>query len=122
MSESPNEPHSATSTTPRERTSAREFWFQLTTITIGVLIALSFDGVLKWNADRALVAEARARIAREIADNRAELDAHLNGTDAWMAAIGHAAKVVEQALAGSLPENESVNVGFSLAQLNDGAW
>jgi hypothetical protein len=37
---------------PVARRSAGEWLFQRTTITIGVLIALSFDARSKWNADR----------------------------------------------------------------------
>jgi hypothetical protein len=50
--------------------STGEWLFQLTTITLGVLIALSFDAVLGWNADRVLLGEATRTIAREVADNR----------------------------------------------------
>ena len=32
------------------RRAAGEWLFQLTTVTVGVLIALSFDAVLRWNA------------------------------------------------------------------------
>jgi hypothetical protein len=49
-----------TSEQPRAaRRSTGEWLFQLTTITLGVLIALSFDAALKWNADRTLVSAAR---------------------------------------------------------------
>jgi hypothetical protein len=56
------------------RRSSGEWLFQLTTITVGVLIALSFDAVLRWNSNRQLVAEATATISREIADNRGHVD------------------------------------------------
>ena len=43
-------------------------------ITIGVLIALSFDSLSAWRSNRALVREARANLLNEIRDNRAELE------------------------------------------------
>jgi hypothetical protein len=87
----------------RARLSAREWLFQLTTITIGVLIALSFDALLRWNADRALVAEARATIALEIADNRRELDAHLASYDARVASVDDGLKLLAEIDAGVEP-------------------
>ena len=53
--------------------SLREFLAQLGTITAGVLIALSIEGLLEWNHYRTL-REAKATIDLEIADNKKELD------------------------------------------------
>ena len=54
--------------------SLKEFSLQLVTITAGILIALSLEGLVEWNHNRALVREARTTISREIADNRKELE------------------------------------------------
>jgi hypothetical protein len=40
-----------------------------------MFIALLINGMVEWNHNRELVAEARATIAREIADNKKDLDA-----------------------------------------------
>ena len=53
--------------------SWRDFLLQLGTITAGVLIALSFEGIREAIHDRSLVREARENIRREIADNRREI-------------------------------------------------
>jgi hypothetical protein len=54
--------------------SWKDFGIQLVTITAGILIALSLEGVRESLHDRALVREARENIRREIADNKRELD------------------------------------------------
>jgi len=106
----------------RARLSAGEWLFQLTTITIGVLIALSFDAALRWNADRTLVAEARATIALEIADNRHELDAHLAAYDARVSSIDDGLKLIAEIEAGVEPTIHEVTLGFSFPSLNDAGW
>ena len=53
--------------------SWRHFLLQLGTITAGVPIALSFEGIREPIHDRSLVREARENIRREIADNRREI-------------------------------------------------
>jgi hypothetical protein len=59
--------------------SIRDFLIQLLTITAGVLIALSLEGLLEWNHHRLLVREARATMTREITENKSALDRHLAG-------------------------------------------
>jgi hypothetical protein len=57
--------------------SWKDFGVQLVTITAGILIALSLEGVRESIRDRALVREARENIHREIADNKREVDGEL---------------------------------------------
>ena len=57
----------------------RDFGIQLVTITAGILIALSLEGVRESIHDRALVREARENIRREIADNKREVDNEIAG-------------------------------------------
>ena len=47
--------------------SFKEMAVQIALITLGVLIALSFEGVASWREHRALVREARANLTNEIA-------------------------------------------------------
>lgn len=55
-------------------TSLKEFLVHIGIVTIGILIALSLEGLLEWHHHRELVEEARANIASEIRDNRKDLD------------------------------------------------
>ncbi len=50
--------------------SLKDFFLQLLTITVGVLIALSIEGIVEWRHHRMLVRDAKAMIALEISDNR----------------------------------------------------
>ncbi len=61
----------------RPVTSFRELLTHLGLITVGVLIALSFEGIVSWREHRALVREARVNILNEIRDNRASLAARM---------------------------------------------
>jgi len=54
--------------------SWKDFLLQLVTITAGVLIALSLEGVREWSHYRTLVREARETLAREIAENMKEVN------------------------------------------------
>lgn len=48
----------------------RRFLFEITTITLGILIALWIDEVREARRDAGLVRSAREQLAREIADNQ----------------------------------------------------
>ena len=56
------------------RDTARRFTFEIAAITAGILIALSIDAVVERQRERALVSQARTAVAREIADNRQDLE------------------------------------------------
>jgi hypothetical protein len=47
---------------------------ELAIVTVGVLIALSFDGVRGWLDDRSRVAEARVNLTSELRDNNAAVE------------------------------------------------
>jgi len=60
--------------TPHEPvTSLRGLVTHLSLVIVGVLIALSFEGVATWREHRALVRDARANLLNEVRDNRNEL-------------------------------------------------
>ena len=58
--------------------SLKEFLRELITIIAGILIALSFDGLLAWRHHRNLAHEATANILTEIRENQKELANELN--------------------------------------------
>ena len=104
------------------RRSVGEWLFQLATITIGVLIALSFDALLRWNDDRMLVAEARANIALEISDNRRELDQHLALIDESIAKVDNGLRLLAELDAGIEPTIHDVPLDMNFPSLNDAGW
>ena len=53
--------------------SMKDFLIHLLTVTIGILIALSLEGLLEWHHHRTLVDEARANLLSEIRENHDRL-------------------------------------------------
>src|SRR3954452_7246811 len=53
--------------------SMKDFLIHLLTVTIGILIALSLEGLVEWHHHRALVEEARANLMSEIRENHDRL-------------------------------------------------
>jgi hypothetical protein len=107
---------------PVARRSAGEWLFQLTTITVGVLIALSFDALLGWSADRTLVAEARANIALELESNRSELADHLARYEERMARLDNVLELLDQQDAGVELTKGEMSFFVNVPSLNDAAW
>jgi hypothetical protein len=53
--------------------SVKHFALQLLTITVGILIALTLEGIVQWAHHRQFVHEAEANLTTEIRENQAEL-------------------------------------------------
>ena len=102
--------------------SFKEFLIQLVTITAGVLIALSLEGLLEWNHHRLLVREARATLAREIADNQSGLERHLAGQDERVKDVETTLKLIHDLLATKKSEIQQLQLGFHVPSLNAAAW
>ena len=58
--------------------SWRDFFIHLITITIGLLIALSLEGVVEWFHHRHLVDQARVDMREELLGNRQSLAQNLS--------------------------------------------
>lgn len=104
--------------------SYKEMLVHLVLITLGVLIALSFEGVASWRDHRALVREARANLTSEIRDNMKELGNRLQRLPKEKEDVEHAIDVVElltdrkkfDALKGG---SAGVQLGFTTADLQN---
>ena len=77
----------------------RYFFIELLIVTAGVLIALSVDGLREWNQYRMLVREARATIAREIVENKREVDISLSEVENRRTNIRNAVTLANDLLA-----------------------
>jgi hypothetical protein len=108
-------PHAA----PR---SFKEFLLQLGTITAGVLIALSLEGMLEWNHYRTLVHEAKEMIGRELADNKREVDSAIGSLPQRKKNLDEAIRLASDILATKTSAIRSVNVGFELPELSSTSW
>jgi len=75
--------------------TVKETAVHLFIVTLGILIALSLEGLVEWRHHRALVREARANIATEIQDNRKELQKTLERFDLMYKHLSDAAEKVD---------------------------
>jgi hypothetical protein len=99
-----------------------DYVFQFITITAGVLIALLINGLMEWNNKRALVAEARATIAREIASNKKDLDATLRGMEGDIQKLESALTFANDMLTKKSTSVNELNFHINLADLSASGW
>jgi hypothetical protein len=104
------------------RHTAGEFAFQLATITAGVLIALSIDGVLVLYRERALVREAHAAMAREIDANLRDLEGVLPALDAHRRHLEQALRFADDLLRTGRTDVHELQFGLNIATLNRASW
>jgi hypothetical protein len=98
--------------------SWKEALVHLTLITIGVLIALSVEGIATWREHRALVREARANLASEIRDNQKELKNRLANIPKERQNLDRADEAVRTMMAHKELKGE-INLSFVTAELRD---
>jgi hypothetical protein len=102
--------------------SAADYGFQLVTVTAGVLIALMIDGLVDWNNNRDLVAEAHAALRREISDNLKELGGLPKAVESSNAQVETALKFADDLLSTGKTGMQEFSLGFDLATLNQSSW
>lgn len=102
--------------------SVKDFFIQLLTITAGVLIALSLEGVLEWNHHRSLVRQAKATIAREIADNKRALDDHLARSDERAADVETSLRLANELLKTKKSDIRKFQLNFHFPSLGAAGW
>ena len=90
----------------------RDFFVHLTTITIGLLIALSLEGCVEWRHHRQLVHEAEASLQTEIKANAKE-QALLREDVAVMTKIIANPKV---------PSHDTMTINFHIRSFDDVSW
>jgi hypothetical protein len=102
--------------------SLKDFLIALATITAGVLIALSLEGLLEWNHNRRLVREARETVTREITDNKKEVDGILASAAARQNDLDNALRLANELLNSKKSDIRHVNLGTSIAELSSAGW
>jgi hypothetical protein len=102
--------------------SWKDFGVQLITITAGVLIALSLEGVRESIHDRALVREARTNIHREIADNKREVDDEITGMAERTRKIDAALGLANALLKDKHTEVHQLELGLALPSFSAASW
>jgi hypothetical protein len=109
-------------TAPPRVHSVRSFLLELLTITAGVLIALSVDSLREWQQHRSLAREARQTIAREMADNRREVDAALAAAPDRDRRLDAALRLANELLAGTPSASYEIELGLGLSEMSRTGW
>jgi hypothetical protein len=102
--------------------SWKDFGLQLITITAGILIALSLEGVRESFHNASLVREARANIRREIADNRREVDNEIAGMAARGTQLDTALRFANQLLTTRRTEVHLLELSLTFPTLSAASW
>ena len=102
--------------------SWRDFLLQLGTITAGVLIALSFEGIREAIHDRSLVREARENIRREIADNKRQIDEEIAQVPERSRKIDTALRFTRELLRDKHTDIRQIEIGLDLPTLSNASW
>jgi hypothetical protein len=99
--------------------SLREMLTHLVLVTLGVLIALSFEGIGTWREHRALVREARANIVSEIRDNQRELANRLNNVEAEQKELDSILEALQTIIDRKKLNVSHVGTNMTTAELRD---
>jgi hypothetical protein len=101
--------------------SKREFLFHMLTVVLGILIALTLDGIVTWGHHRMLVREARANIATELRNNKETIQKAVPEIQARQKQLQDVISTIDQVektrkLSGKL------GYGFASYELYSTAW
>jgi hypothetical protein len=102
--------------------SWKDFGIQLITITAGILIALSLEGVRESLRDRALVREARQNIHREIADNQREIENEVKSMPARSKKIDTALQFANEILKAKQTGIDQLELKLDFPDLTAAGW
>lgn len=100
----------------------KQFLIHIGTVTLGILIALSLEGLLERSHHQHMIREARENIRSEIEDNLKEMKAHLVGAELNRK---EAERVLQWLQEMQTKHKSSVNefhLGFNRADLTNTSW
>ena len=107
---------------PKPAHSLRDFLLELLTITVGILIALSLEGVVQWVHHRQLVHEAQANLATEIRDNRRELQSEFKDLSTAEDELKKMLAAIHQAQANPSTSFGDLRLNWTIASLHSTSW
>jgi hypothetical protein len=113
--------------------SLKEVSVHVGIVTIGIVIALSFEGCLEWAHNRALVEEARQNLRNEIANNQKDVQLVLKSLETAKPRFSRAIELLGNS--SSIPDHDgemtslfnpngqnALSYGFTLAWLNTASY
>jgi hypothetical protein len=101
----------------------RDFFIHLTTITIGLLIALSLEGCVEWQHHRHLVHEAEASLHAEIQSNESGLAGVIADVHNQQSILKQDVVVLDQMIKDPMAKtHQHMSVNFHLVGFDDVSW
>jgi hypothetical protein len=101
----------------------RDFFLHLTTITIGLLIALSLEGFVEWQHHRHLVHEAEASLHGEIQNNAKDLPANIADVHKQQGDLKNDVTVLKYLIKNrKMPEQNHMTIAFHITSFDDVSW
>lgn len=101
----------------------RDFFLHLITITIGLLIALSLEGLVEWQHHRHLVHEAEASLHTEIQNNARNIQDNIADVHQQQANLKQDLVVLRYIIKNhKAPEHSGLIVQFHIRTFDDVSW
>ncbi len=101
----------------------RDFLLHLVTITIGLLIALSLEGLVEWQHHRNLVHDAKASLHAEIKSNASGMPDTLASLHTQQAALKHDADLLKILIANKkIPKGNHMSISFRIVTFDSVSW
>jgi hypothetical protein len=102
--------------------SIRDFLLHLLTITIGILIALSLEGIIQWTHHRQVAHEAEANLATEIRDNQREITTGLQGLQRSEQQLKQIVALVHQLQSNRNTPLSKLDFTWTMDELHGTSW
>jgi hypothetical protein len=102
--------------------SFKDFVLHLLTVIIGILIALSLEGLLEWHHHRSLVQEARSNLASEIRENRQHLTKGLDSAPDAEQRLKATIEAIDNYRKNPTTRTPNLDWSYGLFPLNATAW
>lgn len=102
--------------------SFKDFLFHLLTVVIGILIALSLEGLLDWHHHRMLLQEARSNLASEIRENRKRVTKGLASAPDAESRLKATIEAIDSYRKNHDDRASKLDWSFGLFPLNATAW
>jgi hypothetical protein len=101
----------------------RDFLLHLFTITVGLFIALSLEGLVEWQHHRHLAHDAEASLHAEITSNASGIDGVLADLHKKQDALKHDVVVLNYVLAKkAYPKDKDMSVDFRIVTFDNVSW
>jgi hypothetical protein len=102
--------------------TAKDFLFHMLTVVLGILIALSLEGLIEWHHHQSLAAEARSNLTSEIRQNRDRLEKGLSLAPDAENRLKSTIERVEVYRKNHVAPSSGFDWSFGLFPLSDTAW